>query len=32
MGENGVWYKKDGTQFGSDDYFVTLESVKVCTN
>ena len=32
MGENGVWYKKDGTQFGSDDYFVTLESVKVCTD
>jgi hypothetical protein len=31
MGEHGVWYKKDGTQFGSDDYFVTLESVKVCS-
>lgn len=30
LGEKGVWYKKDGTQFGSDDYFVTLESVTVC--
>jgi len=30
MGDHGVWYKKDGTKFGSDDYFVTLERVKVC--
>lgn len=29
MGESGVWYKKDGTQYGSDNFFVTLESVKV---
>lgn len=29
LGENGVWFKKDGTQLGGDDFFVTLESVKV---
>ena len=29
MGESGVWSQKDGTQFGSDDYFVTLENISV---
>ncbi|MDF2788520.1 MAG: glycosyl hydrolase family 43 [Neobacillus sp.] len=29
-GTNGVWYKKDGTKFGSDDFYVTLQRVKVC--
>ncbi|MBB3125364.1 hypothetical protein FHS19_000018 [Paenibacillus rhizosphaerae] len=32
MGENGVWYTKNGTKYGSDDHFVTLNSVKVCTD
>lgn len=32
MGENGVWYQKDGTKFGSDNNFVTLKSVRVCTD
>src|SRR5690625_3410671 len=30
MGENGVWSDKTGTQFGSDDYFVTLERITIC--
>ncbi len=29
LGEHGVWFKKDGTRFGSGNDFVTLESVKV---
>jgi hypothetical protein len=29
-GTNGVWFKKDGTKFGSDDFYVTLQSVKIC--
>lgn len=29
-GTNGVWFKKDGTKFGSDDFNVTLQSVRVC--
>ncbi len=27
MGEHGVWYKKDGTGFGSTDNYITVEKV-----
>lgn len=29
LGEHGVWFKKDGTKFGSDDSFVTIERIMV---
>ena len=28
-GEHGVWYKKDGTRFGSDDYYLHIDEVSV---
>lgn len=27
MGEHGVWYKKDGTQFGSTDNYITINDL-----
>ncbi len=29
MGEHGVWYKKDGTGFGSTDDYVTIRDIFV---
>ncbi len=26
-GEQGLWYKKDGTRFGSDDYYVRVDEI-----
>lgn len=33
-GEHGVWYKKNGTKFGSDNYYVTVLNVskEICNN
>jgi hypothetical protein len=28
-GTNGIWFKKDGTKFGSDDFYITLQRVNV---
>lgn len=31
MGTNGIWFKKSGEQFGSDDYFVEVTAYHVIT-